>query len=302
MRKRYRRKFESPEPRSWFVKRNHLVIGVGLALAAVLLSGYFLDNNTRDRGRILRFQGSVSIERAQEKMEPLVGAVLSPQDKITTGENSFIEISYDDMHKDVLRIGGNSNVVMESAAIEKKTNIFMDKGEIVIKLEDLEKGSTFKIRTPIAVAGVRGTSFSVKIKGKEVLITDFESKIFVKGLTSDFLEMKDELLLSEGWKVGVKQFEKPSQVERIAPQEFDAWQAWLNEIAALPVDSAGNNSLSALASCGQAVSAQHSMFMAGLVSKTTSSAPMLAFLLYTALAINVGRVFLWKVNLNKVSI
>jgi hypothetical protein len=305
MGKRQRKNDLPPQGRSWFAERNSLVFGVGATLAAVLLSGYFLDNDTRDRGRILRFAGSVSIERSQERISPVVGAVVNPQDRIITGPGSFIEIAYDDRHKDVLRIGSDSRVVMESACIEKQTNIFMDKGEILLKLESLEKGSTFKIRTPIAIAGVRGTSFGVKLreKDKEALITDFESKIFVKGLTRDFLEMKDELLLSEGWKVRVARFEKPSRVERITPREFAAWQAWLNEIASLPAEASLNRSgLTALSFCRQALFEQRSAFRADLLKNMTLSVPVLAFLLYMALAINLGSAFLWNVNLNKVNI
>jgi len=301
MRKRRRNKGKAPKTVSWSVKRNSIFLVVGAALGAVLLSGYFLDNNSRDRGRVLRAQGSVIIERSQEKITPVAGTVLNPQDKIITGADSFVEVTYDDAHKDVLRISGDSKVVMESAGIEKQTRIFMYKGEIVLKLENLEKGSTFKIRTPTAIAGVRGTSFAVQLKdeGKEAVITDYESRIFVKGLTEDFLEMRDELLLSDGWRVRVKQFEKPSRVEKITPQEFAAWQAWLDEIASLPKDDAAGSGLSRLTSYGQAVCGQHSAISARLINKAASSVSVLAFLLYVALATNIGRVFLWQANPNK---
>lgn len=303
--RRIQKKKEGPQDtRHWFVKRNSIFLVVGVALAAVLLSGYFLDNDSRDRARILRIQGDVAIERAQGRIPPAVGTVLSPKDKIITGAGSFIELAYDDTHKDVLRIGSDTSVVMESVVIEKQTDIFMYQGEIMLKLEKLEKGSTFKIRTPTAVAGVRGTSFAVQLRGKEkeALITDFESRIFVKGLTEDFLEMKDELFLSEGWKVRVKQFEKPSRVERITPEEYAAWQGWLNEIQSLSKDAQpDNDNLARLASRGEALYERHTTLTAGLMSKVTSSSSVLAFLLYVALAANIGKIFQWQISLAKMS-
>ncbi|MBF0620158.1 MAG: FecR domain-containing protein, partial [Candidatus Omnitrophica bacterium] len=132
---------------------------------------------------------------------PVVGMVLNPRDKIKTGPGAFIEVAYDDTLKDVIRIGGRSKAVLESAMIEKQTSIFLEQGNILLKLEKLEKGSTFKVRTPTAIAGVRGTSFGVRLRGKEAIISDYDSRIFVKGLTRNFVETDDELLLNQGWRV-----------------------------------------------------------------------------------------------------
>lgn len=303
MRKRQRGNEKRPETGKTWVKKNSIFLCVGAALAAVLLSGYFLDNDSRDRARILRVEGGVLIERGQETFTPVAGEVLNPHDKIFTAAGSFLEITYDDTHKDVLRIGEDSAVVLESVVIEKQTNVFMYKGEIMLKLEKLEKGSTFRIRSPVAVAGVRGTSFAVRLKDNEALITDFESKIFVKGLTEDFLEMKDELLLSKGWKVSVAQFEKPSRVESITPEEFAAWREWLNEIDSLSKAATQEKSgLTRLASRGEAVSLPQSAFASGLMKKVNVSSSALAFLLYIALATNLGKVFLWQAALNKANI
>jgi hypothetical protein len=271
--------------------------GAGIALFAVLLASNFLFRYTQDHSRILRYSGKVYIERAGEKISPIAGTLLNAQDKIVTGENAFVEVAYDDTYRDVLRIGSESSVVLESAVIEKQTNIFMDKGEIILKLQDLGKGSTFKVRTPVAIAGVRGTSFSVQLNGNQAVITDYESKIFVKGLTEDYLEMKEELLLSAGWKTQVTRFEKPSQVERISPQEYAAWQAWLDEVAVLskgaPVRSRFYINLALLQNTRFL---QHTPFLRSAINaNAVSSAPFLAFLLYMALAANLGRVFLREI-------
>lgn len=278
----------------WFNHKQRLFFGAWIALISVLLSGNFLYRYSQDHARILRFSGEIFVERAGEKIIPAIGTLLNSQDKITTGPDAFIEVAYDDMHKDVLRIGSESRVVLESAVIEKKTDIFMDKGEIILKLEKLEKGSTFKIHTPTAIAGVRGTSFGVKLIGDQAIITDYESKIFVKGLTEDFMEMKDELLLSDGWKVRVTRFEKPSQVERITPQEYAVWQAWLDEISILSISApAGSGLFYSLASFQEELSKKYESFSSSrIMMKMTLSTSFLAFILYMALAANLGKVFL----------
>jgi len=282
----------------WY-SNNYLYVLAGLVvLAAVFLASYFLSDQTQDRASIVRISGKVSIERAGSKLVPSNGMVLNSYDKITTAKGASIEVTFDDGLKDIVKIGGNSHVVLESDAIEKKTSIFMDRGEILLKLEKLEKGSNFQVRTPTAVAGVRGTSFGVQLKGKEAIISDYESKIYVKGLNQDFVENDDELLLNEGWKVRVKQFENPSRVERITDQERDVWLAWVNEVANTSVRA------SSVTQHAESSSISSSTFFdvvqailncpAGLWSlflKLLSSASVMAFILYIALMVNIRKVF-----------
>lgn len=281
---------------NWRSHRNFFLGAMGVSLIAVLLSANFLFNYSDDHARVLRVNGAAFIQRGKEKISPLPGTVLNAKDKIITGKNAYIEVTYDDTHRDVLRIGSDSNVVLESAFIEKETTIFMDRGEILIKLEKLERGSTFKIRTPVAIAGVRGTSFGVRLTGanKEAVVTDFESRVFVKGLTEDFLEMKEELLLSDGWKAKVAQFEKPVRVEKINAEEHSAWLSWLKETDSLRKPIASDNRIS-IHMFMRVWTGEFAKMM--LARHVTSSVSILALLLYAALTFNLGRIFLWQKNL-----
>jgi len=283
---------------NWY-SNGYLYVLAGLfVLAAVLYGSNFIANESQDRASIVRVSGNVSIERFGSKLTPTVGMVLNSYDKITTAKGASIEVTFDDGLKDIVRIGTNSHVVLESDVIEKKTSIFMDKGEILLKLEKLEKGSNFQVRTPTAVAGVRGTSFGVQLKGKEAIISDYESKIYVKGLNQEFVENDDELLLNEGWKVRVRQFENPSRVERITSQERAVWLAWVNEVAV----SSARPSLDpqSLKSSSQAPVTFLSIVLdilncpgglTGLLMKMASSVSVMAFLLYIALMVNIRKVF-----------
>ncbi|MBF0494890.1 MAG: hypothetical protein HQL28_07185, partial [Candidatus Omnitrophica bacterium] len=146
---------------------------------------------------------------------------------------------------------------------------------------------------PIGVCGARGTSFGIKITGKEAVVYDFESKIFVKGLTEDFTEMNDELLLTDGWKVNFGQFEKPSRVTALSAGESANWHLWLEELDAIPAEKAVDApSLVNFAAINETLS-HHNISLMSLVAKNAgSSISFVAFILYVALAVNVGRVFL----------
>ncbi len=271
--------------------RRSLFLMVGGALLAVLLAVNFLCNDTPDRARIVRISGPVVLERAQQRIIPVVGMMLNAQDKLITGDGAFIEVAYDDLLKGAMRIGANARVVFESARIERQTNLFMDRGGIMIKLDNLEKGSTFKVRTPVAIAGVRGTAFGIRLDGDQAFITDYESRIFVKGITRNHLEMKDELLLNDGWKAQVTKFEKPSQVERLTPEESAGWQAWLSELKSLqgtvPVSDAG---ASGLAQTVRTALHEALAFVTAVRMKVSLSPSVLSMMLYAVLALGMGKV------------
>ena len=283
---------------NWY-SNNYLYVLAGLiVLAAVFLASNFLCNDSQDRASVVRVAGSVTIKRGSTKIIPTKGMVLNPYDQIITGKDASIEVTYDDGLKDIIRIGSNSHAVLESDVIQKQSSVFLDKGEILLKLEKLEKGSNFKVRTPTAVAGVRGTSFGVQLKGREAVITDFESRIYVKGLDHNFIENQDELLLNEGWKVRVRQFESPSRVEQISSQEREAWLSWINEVAAnssySSLKTQNNPSSHGLLALFQSLFLEIWNVQGGLSAmfmKMMSSASVMAFMLYFALMINLRKVF-----------
>ena len=283
---------------NWF-SNNYLYVLAGLiVLAAVLFGSNFLANESQDRASIVKVSGKVTIERAGTKIIPSAGMVLNAFDSITTSKGASVQVTFDDGLKDIVKIGSNSHVVLENDVIQKQTSIFMDRGEMLLKLEKLEKGSNFKVRTPTAVAGVRGTSFGVQLKGKEAIITDFESRIYVKGLDHNFIENDNELLLNVGWKVRVRQFEEPSRVEPITDQERSAWLAWVDEVASMSTQSSGNsqnlNASSGATSSILSVVQEILNCPGGLtavVMKMASSVSVMAFLLYFALMVNIRKVF-----------
>ena len=281
---------------NWFSNSYLYVLAGLLVLAAVLFASNFLANESQDRASIVKIMGAVSIERAGTKLIPKAGMILNTLDKITTAKGASIEVTFDDGLKDIVKIGSNSHVVLESDAIQKQTSIFMDRGEILLKLEKLEKGSNFQVRTPTAVAGVRGTSFGVQLKGKEAIISDYESKIYVKGLNQDFVENDDELLLNQGWKVRVRQFENPSRVEKITDNESSRWLNWIDEVSGLSPRAAGSTLKASSESSSTWLDLSLQLFdcpkgFSGLLMTMLSSVSVMAFLLYFALMVNLRKVF-----------
>lgn len=219
------------------MNRTLLLALSGLLLASLLVCG-ILSFQTNDYAKIIRLQGDVSIYRSGEKISARSYMVLNSRDRIETSPGSFVEVAYDDKMANVIRIDPSSRVVLESSVITKNTEIFMDRGRVMAKLNKMAKGSSFKIRTPVAISGVRGTGFAVAVDGNSAVITEYESAVYVKGITRSYEEMPGELVLEEGWKASVTKFEVPLKAERLTDAEYKEWKDWAVEIWSMAQESA----------------------------------------------------------------
>jgi hypothetical protein len=222
------------------MNRTLLLVLSGLLLASLMACG-ILSFQTNDYAKIIRIQGNVSIERDGEKVAASPHMVLNSRDRIETSPGSFVEVAYDDKMANVVRIGPGSRVVLESSVIKKNTELFMDKGSVMVKLNNMNGKSTFKVRTPVALCGVRGTGFGIALNGDSATITEYESAVYVKGITRSHEEMPGELVLEEGWKVRVDKFEAPSKVERLTVGEYQEWKDWVVQIWSLSQESASSD-------------------------------------------------------------
>jgi len=91
---------------------------------------------------------------------PVLNEVLNPGDKIETGEDGRIEISFDNGH--IMELRGNTQMIIKVLSRDGKTgvyeNLFECKfGKIRAKLQKIKGKSSFQVKTPQAICGVRGT-------------------------------------------------------------------------------------------------------------------------------------------------
>ena len=104
------------------------------------------------RAEVVNVQGDVSVQTkgSQEAVKLLHGTVLHAGDVIKTGQGSCL-----------LLINGKTKVALTPLTTLKISNeslLDLLDGNIMVKLAKLKKGSTFEVKTPTAVATVRGTT------------------------------------------------------------------------------------------------------------------------------------------------
>jgi hypothetical protein len=200
--------------------------------------------------KFINVEGEVFVDRGVS-MVAYKGMSLKDGDTVKTGAGSYADIAYDADMMNILRIRENSEVAVGQASLKEETGIFLKKGEVFLKLEALPAESEFKVRTPVAVAGARGTGLGVSYDAKEAIIKSFEDEIFVKGITKEEKDMLEEVLLKEGWKVFVKEFEEPSRMEKLTGEEIERWNAWKKEIESILSGRAAGSSGSGTGGSGE---------------------------------------------------
>ena len=112
-------------------------------------------------GKIISISGDVRVDGKVAK----VGMIVKSGSTLKTGKNSVSEIVFDG--KNVLKIFENSETTLDFTTQSK--GIFLKTGAIASVVKRLLKFADpdryrYAVRTPTAVAGVRGTSFYVRVE------------------------------------------------------------------------------------------------------------------------------------------
>ncbi len=122
-----------------------------------------------------------SIGEVKKNGQPVnIGDILSQNDIIETGTMSSCDIKIGDS---MIRIKENSKAIMAQLLRKdgmENTTLGLDVGKMICKPKKLLKNESFLVKTPTAVAGVRGTNFSVEADAqKTTRIKVFDGKVAV---------------------------------------------------------------------------------------------------------------------------
>lgn len=128
-------------------------------LVAVLAAASAAAATAAGSGRILYLEGDVSVNRAAAR----VGQDVPAGATVRTGPASVCEITWGD--RNVIQVQQNTTVVLQTARLTP--GVRLREGSIAAvlnKLDAISGRGDFRVRTPSAVAGVRGTVFFVKVE------------------------------------------------------------------------------------------------------------------------------------------
>ncbi|WP_293778899.1 FecR domain-containing protein [uncultured Oxalicibacterium sp.] len=133
-------------------------------------------------GKVIARTGTVTGTLADGTSGVLnIGSRIVEGMQITTAANSFLTIGLPDQSR--VSLPSNSNVRMTTLRKTRYTasprvEMMVQRGRVVSRVSPLEtnKGS-YKVRTPVSVAGVRGTEFRVRVNDKQVATEVLDGRV-----------------------------------------------------------------------------------------------------------------------------
>lgn len=162
--------------RSGIGKENKFMKGrIATTLSGVLLFGALAGIMTScgkkvdpqvERTMIVVFStGNAKVIRAGKAEEAKVGLIVKEQDQIKTEDGS---VDLQTKGGSAIRVREFTTVTVSSLAGggSNDTKVQMGQGSILANVKKSSANETFNVVTPTAIAGVRGTSFSVEISGE----------------------------------------------------------------------------------------------------------------------------------------
>ena len=167
----------------------------------------------QDDVKVIAYIGDVKIiPSGGAETAPQAGMVISPGSKITTGKDSSLDMAFDKNKKNLVRVGSSSQVVVK---VTGDSQIELIDGRVLATLKGL-KGGSFKVKTPSAVCGARGTGWETETNGTSTDVAVFDDQVYVSGLNPDGTPMSGETVVGEGFESTIGQGGEPG-----APQHMD---------------------------------------------------------------------------------
>ncbi|MDX1957596.1 MAG: FecR family protein [Leptospiraceae bacterium] len=180
--------------------------------------------------KIIFLNGKVKIFRNEKEIEPVKDMNLELEDIIITGNPGTIEIQIGEFS--AIKVAKNTKVNVSRFLVDGKeeANVNLDFGKVLSVVNKSKKDQEFKMNTPSALAGVRGTSFLTivenkddKAKDKSCSKEDCRVKIIVSSGTVSVQKKndKEEIILEKNSQVSIKDDTEISS-EIIKPMSKDS--------------------------------------------------------------------------------
>lgn len=146
-------------------------------LGIIILMSYsiILAQEAKRTGTIAELKGNVDIKPAKQNWIPAkVDMVLNQGDIIRTQKGSWVILNLDGQAQTAtVEVKENSQLRLAELLENKKdstqtTLLDLALGQILIKAQKLHsEKSSFEVKTPTSIVGVRGTTFSVTVEALE---------------------------------------------------------------------------------------------------------------------------------------
>ncbi len=158
------------------------------------------------------------------------GMEVSIGDSIRTARNSLVDIALDEAKKNTVRIDEKTMVVLNSAGEDMIDRLDLSRGKVFSNLESIKAGLSFEVTTPSAVAGVRGSSYSVYVERDEDEVAALKDTVFIQAYDAE-KNLLSESMLPQGFRTFIERFGEPSVFMPVAPREYRNFDRAMEDIS-----------------------------------------------------------------------
>jgi hypothetical protein len=163
------------------------------------------------------FEGQPYAIRKLRKVSLQVGTSLEERDNLYTKAGSLVIKMKDGS---LVRLGKESHFKVKTYRSEKKNTdrkLVLFKGDIRLEVKKIGEGETFSIRTPTAVAGVRGTDFNVNYdpgaSTPSTRVTVFSGLVACHSIQTG---LGATTLVGAGYSSSIPKGKKPGRPEKVS--------------------------------------------------------------------------------------
>jgi len=165
--------------------------------------------------------GQAQYSAAEEGMELIAG------DMLKTGQGASAELAFDENKDNVVRFDESTSATM---LLEEDEKIALSQGRVFATIADLPQGASFEIKTPTAVAGVRGTDWVTSFEGEETSVEAVSGSPYVQGIDQGGKRMAEKTVIAAGAMSTVKKFARPAPPVAMPLARQEKWRAMRGEM------------------------------------------------------------------------
>ncbi len=197
-----------------------------LLFLILLLPISSLHSKAVTKGSFLVVKGEIKVVRGKnESVAPKVGTTVYPGDTIISASNARAKIMMED--RNVIHISPNTEVKIETYindGQQKNVELSLKEGKVRNEVKQVYDGeqNKFLIKTPTAVAGVRGTNFitSFDTASNQTKIITFSGKVELTNIPSAPGVQPTTVIVSKGETAESSSTQAPGSPKVMAPEEL----------------------------------------------------------------------------------
>ncbi len=142
---------------------------------------------------------------------------------LKTGKASWAEIGFGESLRNVVRVKELTRIDLVN--IEGPVKIGLLKGELRSLVEELERDSTFEIKTPTAICGARGTGWDTASSGHGVVVDAYENEVYLRRLSEGAIS-EVSIIIKAGKSGMLKGPAGPVEIKDLSPERIENWDRW----------------------------------------------------------------------------